>query len=160
MCSQTRIHIRLDMCLTIMCGKADVRPALSDTRRVYQSDLQDRLFALHYHLDGAGRSSWSDASEIEMVLGDLTSLGTYRFRVTGSCTQSFRCISFGHGAGGTALPARRSHDKIRFFLPHTRRAASQSRMDEPRRVSPHGPAMSPGRYVATTCTVWLGRRDQ
>ena len=37
-----------------------------------------------------------------------------------------RRISFGRGAGGSALPARRSHDKIRFFLPHTRRAASKA----------------------------------
>ena len=41
-CSQIRFHIRLDMCLTIICGKADVRTALSDIRRVYQSDLQRR----------------------------------------------------------------------------------------------------------------------
>ena len=162
MCSQTRFHIRLDMCLTIICGKADVRPALSDIRRVYQSDLQHRLSALQYHLGGAGRSRWSDPSEIEMVLGDLTSLGTYRFRVTCSCTQSFRCISFGHGAGGTALPAGRSHDKLAsFFLTRAGPQAKAGclRLDEPRRVSPA--RLSPReRYVATACTVRLGRRDQ
>jgi len=71
--SQTRCHIRLDMCLTIICGKADVRPALflpptclpkaicsitclpCVTNRVEQRDLDE-----------------SDPSKIEMVIGDLT----------------------------------------------------------------------------------------
>ena len=57
-----------------------------------------------------------------------------------------RRVCFGRGAGGSALPARRSHDKTRFFLPHTRRAASQSRMPATRRTQAcvTGSALSPG----------------
>ena len=120
------------------------------------------LLALHYHLGGAGRSRWERSERYrDGVRGDLTFFLAHTvFALLIHARNRSRRICFGRGAGGSALPARRSHDKTRFFLPHTRRAANQSRMDEPRRVSPHSPALSPGGYVATTCTVWLGRRDQ
>ena len=108
------------------------------------------------------RSRWERSGRNrDGVRGDLTFFLAHTvFALLVHARNRSRRVCFGPGAGGTAVPARRSHDKTRFFLPHTRRAASQSRMDEPRRVSPHGPALSPGGYVATTCTVWLGRRDQ
>jgi hypothetical protein len=53
--SQTRCHIRLDMCLTIICGMADIRPASSLTADVStKGDLQQSpCSALHYQQGGS-----------------------------------------------------------------------------------------------------------
>lgn len=119
------------MCLTIICGKADVRPALSEIRRVYQRrSAASPCLPYNTIWVEQARSRWERSERYrDGVRGDLTFLLAHTvFALLVHAWHRSRRVCFGRAAGGTALPAGRSHDKTRFFLPHTRRAASQSRM--------------------------------
>ena len=113
---------------------------------------------------GAGRYRWKAIrGGIETVLGDLTFLLAHTvFALLMYAGNRSRRICFGRGAGESALPAGRSHDRLAsFFLTRAGPQAKAGclRLDDPRRVSPAWPPPRE-RYVATKCTVWLERRDK